>query len=123
MGLGLYAPLGIAWASGDSSSDGLTGSAQGLFLSVFGFAAPVNFKLRSGKSGLPENIKLKSLVSPGLWYMWHRMESPISCVIGLSFTPELHSVEDNGELASGASAFRLTFMYSIDIPMFKVFTR
>ncbi|RMG16704.1 MAG: hypothetical protein D6730_24870 [Bacteroidetes bacterium] len=101
----------------------LNESSLSLFLSIVDIGAVVSYRLSEDQSeGLPANVSLRQIFSPGIFVAYGFKRAPVSLMLGTQYTPELRKVEVN-QLTTKANALRLSLTLAVDIPMFNLYAK
>jgi hypothetical protein len=106
--LSLFAPIGLELAR---SKKGHSNSA---FFSLIDLGSIVSYRFTSDSSdGIPEDFKLKSILSPGIFYIYGIKKTPLSCGAGIQFTGELRKIN-----FERSSSLKFSLFLAADIPFF-----
>jgi hypothetical protein len=109
---GLFAPIGIELAAATKNDH-----SNSLLFSVVDLGTIVSYRISNtdDSDGVPEDFNLKSIVSPGLFYVHGFANSPISLGFGGQFAGDLRKTTEERN-----SAIRLTAFLAVDIPLFQI---
>lgn len=94
------------------------------FLPVLDLGAVTSFRIDDdeGTNSLPE-LSLQNVIAPGGFLLANRDRTPFSFGLGAQYGPQLRSVTSaSGEVVE-ASAWRVTGVFLVDVPVFNLFTQ
>jgi hypothetical protein len=125
--VGFTAPLGVEFCFGSLGKSHK--SSLGLFASLVDLGAVVSYRLTQKKDeydGLPDDISLKQVFSPGLSLNIGFKNSPLTLGIGWQYTPELRKITvpaDQGQPVSEikTNTHRLFLRLSWAIPLIHIY--
>jgi hypothetical protein len=114
---GLTAPIGIAVSYGGIFKH----SSVSGFLSIIDLGAITAFRFKNDTTAVSK-IKLKDIISPGIFLSYGVPKWPISFNAGCQLTPLLTSVSPAGSNTE-ARMFRFTMSICVDIPILNLYTQ
>jgi len=125
--VGFTAPLGVEFCFGSLGKSHK--SSLGLFASLVDLGAVVSYRLTQKKDeydGLPDDISLKQVFSPGLSLNIGFKNSPLTLGIGWQYTPELRKITvtaDQGQPVAEikTNTHRLFLRLSWAIPLIHIY--
>jgi len=101
----------------------LSGSSFSIFVSIIDLGAAVSYRLSDDLTeGLPQNIALKQIISPGCFIVWGFPKMPVSLMGGVQYTPELRSV-DATSINLEANTLRASLSLNVDLPIINLFIK
>lgn len=116
--VGVSAPIGLSLSKGLGRQWGL-----GLFFPILDLGAITSVRLNEGEgqsSELPE-LTFANIIAPGGYLMLHFPKSPFSLGFGAQFGPQTRIISQNN-VDIESSAWRIGATFSIDIPLFNLYT-
>jgi hypothetical protein len=114
---GITAPIGVAVSTG-----GRAGSFS-LFLSVVDLGAITAFRFGNDEVEEVPSIKLKDIISPGIFFSYGIPKTPLSFNLGAQVGPNLREVTVDANDYSDNMYVRTSASICVDIPLLNVFTR
>jgi len=120
LAIALSVPVGITASLGQM---GAKERSFSLFFPVLDIGAVTSFRLSKNgvQSKLPE-LSFGNLISPGAYLLWNLKKSPFTWGVGAQFGPQLRKVTVDG-IDKNSSAWRIGATFSIDVPIFNLYTR
>ncbi len=122
---GITAPIGIAASWGHSILPFTTGTTGGwsssIFISILDLGAPVAFRFSNSTDSI-SSIKLKDIISPGVFISWGIPKCPISFNIGCQMAPLLTAISTK-ENTFGEKTLRFTASVCIDLPLLNIYNK
>ncbi len=107
----------------DSVWHRLTGHSFSIFLSVIDLGAAVSYRLSNDISeGLPSDITLRQVVSPGAYIVYGIKNIPISVMGGVQYTPELRNINVSSTSLK-SNTLRVSLSLTVDIPFFNLYVK
>lgn len=108
--MSFFAPIGIEMARSTNES------SYSLLFSVVDLGSIVSYRFESGEvDGIPEDFILKSVISPGVFFVHGFKNSPLSLGLGAQFTGDLRKVDDQR-----SSSIRLGLFLAADLTLFQL---
>lgn len=120
--LGFTAPLGVEFCFGGSGSSEST--SLGIFASLIDLGAVVSYRIpqkQDNYDGLPDEISLKQIFSPGLALHIGFKNSPLTLGIGWQYTPELRKIDKEQKLELKANTHRVFLRLTWAIPFIHIY--
>jgi hypothetical protein len=128
------APVGVTISRGHSifffgtkgwntEKSGCAGWSSSLFLSVIDIGALASFRFKSPEtvSTVPQ-IKLKDIISPGIFFSLGIPKTPLSLNFGWQMGPLLRNVSDTLNTYYSQSYSRWSVGLCVDIPIFNFYS-
>ena len=121
---GVSAPIGIAISAGNILKGVEKNWSHTLFLSVVDIGALAAFRFTDDDVESVPEIKLKDIVSPGIFYSLGIPRSPISINVGYQMGPLLReiNIEDNANVYADSYS-RFSIALTVDIPLINFYTK
>ncbi|WP_020569685.1 hypothetical protein [Neolewinella persica] len=109
------------WKKAEMGIDGraFTGHSGSVFFSIFDIGALVLFRLEDATESLPQDVKFRQVLSPGVSYVHGFRDVPISLMTGVQLTPGLRTVGEDDK----ANSLRLNLSLVVDLPIANFHTR
>ena len=129
---GIGAPIGLSFSWGIKRTCDLPliqtvekkEYSYSIFLSIIDIGAPLSYRWANDTAqGLPANVKLEQILSPGIHFIWGIKDSPISIMVGGQFTPLLRKIEAEQNILSEINTFRFGITLAVDIPIFNLYRK
>ncbi len=113
-------PVGVTTSWGLNNKNN---SAFGFFVPLIDIGALTTFRFKDSEAELLPDFKFKNILAPGAYIMYHiGHDLPLSFGFGGQFGPNLRKVEETGQPVIDAQGFRLGATFSVDIPIFNLYT-
>lgn len=107
----------------DSTWRRLSGHSFSIFVSVMDLGAAVSYRLSNDSSeGLPDDITLRQIISPGAFVVYGIKNVPISIMGGVQYTPELREVSQQA-LTLTSNTLRVFLSLNVDIPFVNLYVK
>lgn len=135
---GFTAPVGIAFSWGNinngqrretpvlrrrSNGSKIGGQSISVFVSLIDIGAVASFRLGNDSSKVSSEIKLKNIVSPGLYLYWGLPKYPVSIGIGGQIGPQLRRVTASNVDIDENYYLRFGLNVVVDIPFYNIYSR
>lgn len=95
----------------------------GLFFQVLDIGAAVNYRIKSdGTTNLPEDVTIKQVFSPGVFFSLNIFENfPLTFNLGIYVTPSLRKIDSSGLTLGKSKSVRLGLNISYDVPLWYIY--
>ncbi len=113
---GITAPVGIAFSRG-------FGSSISAFVSIFDVGAIASYRFGDDTTKQVPTIKLKNIISPGIFISWGLPDCPISVNLGFQLGPSLHEVTSKENTVNPNIYWRSSLSVCVDIPLIDFYTK
>jgi hypothetical protein len=128
---GVTAPIGIAFSWGNLGRKGqlrknnkeIGGKSFSLFIPLIDIGAMAAFRMGDDSSNIASDVKLKNILSPGLYAYFGFGKCPISIGIGGQLGPQLRGIHATDINIDKNYYFRFGATLVVDIPMFNLYTK
>ncbi|OQP66522.1 hypothetical protein A3860_13640 [Niastella vici] len=128
---GLTAPVGPAFSWGNLGRKGqlrsngreIGGKSITLFVPLIDIGAMAAFRLGDDSSNVASEVKLKNILSPGLFVYYGFGKCPISLGLGGQLGPQLRGVNAKDINVDKNYYFRFSISVLVDIPLFNIYTK
>lgn len=127
---GITAPVGVAfsWGNIGKTTDAKTGNATGgksftAFISLIDVGALASYRIGDNTTDVAAEVKLKNIVSPGLFLYWGFGKCPISLGIGAQLGPQLRQATKTGVVIDNNYYIKYGASLVVDIPLFNFYTK
>ncbi|WP_400193049.1 hypothetical protein [Hymenobacter sp. B81] len=104
----------------------LKGRSLGVFVPLIDIGALVLYRLNDSLNNapLPEKVRFRQVIAPGLFFMYHTGRSPVSLFAGAQLSPRLRQFRTDAQSAvQEANALRLNAGITIDLPLLNFYSR
>jgi hypothetical protein len=118
---GVAAPVGIAISIGQPTAK--RAFSNTLFLSLIDVGALTAFRFGDDSTESVPTVRLKNILSPGIFYSLGLPNSPISLNLGYQVGPLLRTVKTTGNTVAEDRYTRVSLSVVVDIPIFNFFTK
>lgn len=107
----------------DSTWRRLTGHSISIFISVIDLGAAVSYRLSNDPTeGLPDDITLRQIISPGAFMVYGIKNTPISIMGGVQYTPELREISRRS-ITFSSNTLRVFISLNVDIPFINLYVK
>jgi hypothetical protein len=122
--MGVTAPVGVAFSFGKLGSSATRGGKSvSIFLPLIDVGSLATFRLSDDSSEVASEVKLKNIISPGLYLYYGFGKCPISLGIGGQLGPQLRTVTAKDINVDKNYYFRFGVNLTVDIPFFNFYTK
>jgi hypothetical protein len=122
---GIAAPVGIAFSKGNifTSNQKYGGKSLTAFVSLIDVGALVSYRFRDDSAAIVPDIKLKDIISPGLFISYGLGKTPLSLSVGYQIGPLLRNVASSRNVFADNKYSRWSVSLTVDIPIFNLYTK
>lgn len=129
---GVTAPVGVAFSWGKIKGKDLVhkksgkkvgGKSVSIFIPVIDVGSFATFRLSDDSSNVSSEVKLKNIISPGLYVYYGFGKCPISIGAGAQLGPQLREVNAKNINIDKNYYIRFGLNLVVDIPFFNLYTR
>lgn len=128
---GIAAPIGISLSRGNSFlpwpfcffEKGNSGFSSSLFISLVDLGAITAFRFQDSTTEQVPTIKLKDIISPGVFWCLGIPKTPISVNLGMQVGPNLRKVTNTTNDYSDKIYTRYSISVCVDLPLLNLYTK
>lgn len=128
--VGVTAPIGVAFSWGglhirDTTRKGrpVGGKSITIFVPLVDIGAMASYRLNNDSSAVASEVKLRNIISPGLYLYYGFGRYPISVGLGAQLGPQLREVTAKDINVDKNYYIRFGLNLTVDIPFFNFYTR
>jgi hypothetical protein len=117
----LSVPIGLAYSHKFKPTSKLSYT---FFVSILDLGAVTSFRIDSNNrvSSLPE-LSFSNIIAPGGFLLANIDNTPFTFGVGAQYGPQLRKINTLNNVDVESSAWRTMFLFSVDVPVFNLFTR
>lgn len=126
---GVTAPIGLAFSWGNKklketrNGKAVGGKSLSIFIPVIDIGALASYRLSNDSSNIASEVKLKNIISPGLYFYYGFGKYPISIGAGAQLGPQLREISATDINIDKNYYIRFALNLVVDIPFFNFYTR
>jgi hypothetical protein len=126
---GLTAPVGIAFSWGKiRSKKNLTsdrgGKSFSIFVPLIDIGTVAAYRFKDDRTEISSDIRLKDIVSPGLYFYWGFGKCPISLGAGAQLGPQIRNISAGVPKIESKNIYvRYGLTLTVDIPLLNFYTK